>query len=263
LLKAHQVSSAYGKTEVLKNVSVTFGAGRFTAIIGPNGCGKTSLLKAIMGFLPVSKGDVFLEDKPVRDMNRRQFARRIAYLPQESHCPEYITVGELIELAGYARYSMFGGAGERDRALFRSALETVGLTDIARRKMNSLSGGQRQRAWIAMILAQDADIVLMDEPVNHLDMKYQLGILGLVRDLSARSGKTVVTVLHDLNLTTAFADDVVIMQDGEVLTAGPVAGNVTPENIARVFDLDVEVFERGNRLVCLPKLSEGQQARAC
>ncbi|KZM50755.1 ABC transporter ATP-binding protein [Labrenzia sp. OB1] len=259
LLETRHVTAAYGKLEVLSDVSVRFRKGRLTAVAGPNGCGKSSLLKAIMGFLPVSGGEIVLEGEPVARIGRKKLARRIAYLPQDCFCPDYMTLGELIELAGYSRYALVGGPSERDRALYRQVLETVGLSDRAGFPVNKLSGGQRQRAWIAMVLAQDTDIVLLDEPVNHLDMKYQFAVLELIRELTEIYGKTVVAVLHDLNLTTTFADDVVLMRSGKCVTSGPVAETVTTGNVERVFDLKTQIFPRDGRLVCFPERS-GQAA---
>ncbi|MEI2384351.1 ABC transporter ATP-binding protein [Breoghania sp. JC706] len=252
MLEARNVVASYGKTRVLNRLSVGFATGRLTALVGPNGCGKSTLLKAIMGFVPVQSGEVTLAGVPLGRIGRRGLARRIAYLPQESHCPDYMTLGELVELAGYARYSLIGGPSARDRKLFAHALETVGLADMANRQVNALSGGQRQRAFIAMVLAQDAETVLMDEPVNHLDMKYQYAVLDLVRELTEIHGKTVVTVLHDLNLTTTFADDVVMMREGRIEAAGAVAETVTAEAVSRVFGLESDIFVRDGRLVCLP-----------
>jgi len=253
LLETRHVTAAYGKLEVLSDVSLRFRKGRLTAIAGPNGCGKSSLLKAIMGFLPVSQGEIVLDGETVPRIGRKKLARRIAYLPQDCFCPDYMTLGELIELAGYSRYALIGGPSERDSALYRQVLETVGLSDRAGFPVNKLSGGQRQRAWIAMVLAQDTEVILMDEPVNHLDMKYQFAVLELVRDLTETHGKTVIVVLHDLNLTTAFADDVVLMRSGKCVTCGPVAETVTAGNIERVFDLKAQIFPRDGRLVCFPE----------
>jgi iron complex transport system ATP-binding protein len=162
-------------------------------------------------------------------------------------------LGELIELAAYARYSLFGGPSARDRALFKDVLHTVGLADMAHIPVNSLSGGQRQRAWIAMVLAQDADIILMDEPVNHLDMKYQYAVLDLVRKLGREQGKTVIAVLHDLNLASAFADKVVMIKNGKTAHSGSTRDVITSENIRRVFDFEADVFARNGQTVCLPR----------
>ncbi|WP_245999197.1 ABC transporter ATP-binding protein [Paracoccus methylarcula] len=253
MLEATGLEAAYGKQKVLHGLSLRIAAGRLTALVGPNGCGKSTFLRAIMGFVPLTAGQVTLDGKPL-PRDRRALARRIAYLPQEAHCPDYLTLGELVELAGFARYATFAGPTERDRELFRSALRTVGLIDLAHRPVNSLSGGQRQRAWIAMVLAQDAEIILMDEPVNHLDMKYQYATLGLVQRLTREHGKTVVAVLHDLNLTAAFADEVAMLADGRLVAHGPVEHTVTESNIARVFDLGADVITHAGRRICMPHL---------
>ena len=245
------VAYAPAAPPVLNDVSVGFAEGRFTALVGPNGCGKSTLIKAIMGFLPHAQGDITLDGAGLRNIPRRDLARRIAYLPQENYCPDYITLAELVELGGYARYSLFGGPDERDRSLFADALATVGLEGLAAQPVNALSGGQRQRAWIAMILAQDTDIILLDEPVNHLDVHFQYAILDLLRVLTLR-GKTIVTVLHDLNLTAAFADDIVMMRDGRIIAQGRTADTMSAGSVRAVFDFDADIFTRGGRLVCLP-----------
>ncbi len=255
-LDIRQLSAAYGKVHALKNVSVTFTPGKFTALLGPNGCGKSTLLRTIMGLLPCSGGNVCLDGVLINKIPRRALAQRIAYLPQESHCPDYLTLGELIELAGYSRSSLLGGPTAEDHRLFRESLATMGLADWANRPLNALSGGQRQRAWIAMVLAQNADIILLDEPVNHLDISYQYSVLKLLTDLTVSHQKTVISVLHDLNLTAAFADEVVLMRDGEVKAKGPVDDTITTANVAEVFNFDADIYTRNDRLVCLPKNAE-------
>ncbi|MGL3606761.1 ABC transporter ATP-binding protein [Rhizobium sp. G187] len=262
MLEARNVTAGYGEMPVLQGLSAAFARGRVTALVGPNGCGKSTLLKAIMGFVPVSAGEIEIENQAIRGLARRTLAQRLSYLPQESHCPDYMTLGELIELAGHARYTLAGGPSEKDRALFRQSLEIVGLKDKAHCQVNALSGGQRQRAFIAMVLAQDTEVILMDEPVNHLDIKYQYAVLSLIRELSVRHGKTIVVVLHDLNLAAAFADDVVMLRAGRVVAAGPVASTITETTIARVFDLETEVFVRDGRLVCLPQIRLQETAAA-
>ncbi len=262
MLEARDITAGYGRTPVLRQLTTGFAAGRFTAMVGPNGCGKSTLLKAIMGFLPLAGGEIRLAGQPIGGLGRRELARRIGYLPQDCHCPDYMTLGDLVELAGYARYSLVGGPSERDRRLFRETLEMVGLADMAGRQVNTLSGGQRQRAWLAMVLAQDTEVILMDEPVNHLDVKYQYAILGLVRELTVRHGKTVIVVLHDLNLTSAFADDVVMLREGRVVASGPVETTVTAGNVERVFDLGVDILRHEGRLVCLPYMAHREPVDA-
>lgn len=256
------ITAGYGNVPILKDLSTSFAKGKLTALVGPNGCGKSTLLKAVMGFLPVSTGEITFDGRSTSDIGRRELARQIAYLPQENRCPDYMTLGELVELAGYARQSLAGGPSERDRRLFREALEIVGLADLAGHSVNALSGGQRQRAWIAMVLAQDTDVILMDEPVNHLDIKYQYTVLALVRELSVRHGKTVVTVLHDLNLASSFADDVIMLRAGKVIAEGAVDRTITARNVEAVFDLPVDVFHRDGRIICMPRMPNAQSVAA-
>nr|WP_172329491.1 ABC transporter ATP-binding protein [Mangrovicoccus sp. HB161399] len=243
--------AGYGRTDVLGGVSLQVAPGRLTALVGPNGSGKSSLLRAVMGFLPVRAGTVRLDGRPLAGMARREMARRIAYLPQENACPDYMTLGELVELGGHARRGLMSGPSGRDRAVFAAALGQVGLGGMGHLQVNALSGGQRQRGWIALVLAQDAPWLLLDEPVNHLDVKYQYEILRLARSLAA-SGRSVVAVLHDLSLAAAFADDLVMMRDGKVLAAGPLREVLTAGAVRAAFGIEAEVFERGDRLVCLP-----------
>ena len=247
----------YGRNSapVISGLSLSFRPNVLTALIGPNGCGKSTLLKSIMGFLNSDSGEITLRGRPISSFKRRELARYIAYLPQESHCPDYLTLGELVELGGFARQSILGGVSTEDRKRFAEALDLVGLRNMAHKQVNRLSGGQRQRAWIAMILAQDADVILMDEPVNHLDIKFQYSVMDLARSLMLSQGKTVVSVLHDINLASMYADDVVILKEGSLVANGPCHEVVTSENIREAFDFNAEIFRSGDRLICAPNVS--------
>ncbi|SDG91009.1 ABC transporter ATP-binding protein [Alloyangia pacifica] len=253
VLKAICLNVSIGRRPILKDVSVDFRAGRFTALIGANGSGKSTLLRSLMGLAPVQSGQVLVEETPLSGMRPRQIARRMAYLPQTNVCPDHLTVGELVELAGFARTGLFGTVGDATRAQFREALRTVGLDGAEATQVSRLSGGQRQRAFIAMVLAQDTPLLMMDEPVNHLDLKYQYAVLDLVRGLVTEQGKTLIMVLHDLNLALSYADDVVVLEDGRVLTQGPAREVLDSATVARAFGVEAEMSRLGERLVCLPK----------
>lgn len=259
MIEIEGLQVGYGAHPVIRGLDLGFAPGRFTALVGPNGCGKSTLLKAVMGFLRPDRGRITLDGRPVAAIPRRDLARRIAYLPQENHCPDYLTLGELVEMGTYARQGFWGGQHEADRARCREALETVGLSDMAHLQVNALSGGQRQRAFIAMILAQDAGLVLMDEPVNHLDVTYQYAILDLVRGLTRSHGRTVVSVLHDINLALTFADEVVLLKDGELHGAGPAGRVITPESLQQVFALKAQILLHQGRRICIP---QGHEARS-
>ena len=256
MLEILDLSVTLGRNRVLHGVSTGFPAGTLTALVGPNGCGKSTLLRAMMGLLPIDSGRVTLDGAPLAGMSRRDRAQRIAWMPQETTCPDYLTLGEMVALAGHARRSLLGaltgGTGGAKRAAFAGALATVGLSDMAARPVNSLSGGQRQRAFIALALAQGSETLLLDEPVNHLDPRYQYAILALLRDLARRQGHRVVVVLHDLNLAGAFADRIVMLNAGHVIAQGDPDTVLTPDTLARGFEIEAEVLRHGNRLLCIP-----------
>ena len=205
-----------------------------------------------MGLLPRQDGKVTLNDTELTTLNRRDRARRIAYLPQDCHCPDYISVVELVELGGYARRGLFGGVSKAQKQEFLAALDTVGLADMAAAQVSALSGGQRQRAWIAMILAQAAQVILLDEPVNHLDLRYQIAVLELVRQIAVEQGRIVVCVLHDLNLAASYADRIVMMHKGRFAAQGPVREVLTPGNLRTVYGVEADIFDRGLRQICMP-----------
>lgn len=254
LLKCNDIAAGYGSLSpaVIADLSLEFTSGGLTALVGPNGCGKSTLLKAMMGLLPFQSGMVILNGEKIHNLPRRQRARRIAYLPQNTHCPDYMSVGELVDLGGYARRGMFGRATFEQKREFQAALKTVGLSDMAQTQMNALSGGQRQRAWIAMILAQAADAILLDEPVNHLDLRYQIAVLELVQKIAKQRNRVVICVLHDLNLAANFADHIVMLDQGRIVAKGSVGHALTADTIRSAYGVEVDVFERNTRRICTP-----------
>ncbi len=254
MIRIEGLTAGYGGKPVVREVDAAFASGRFTALVGPNGSGKSTLLKAVMGFVRPQSGQATLDGTPIAGIPRRALARRIAWLAQETHCPDYLTLGELVEMGGSTRQGLFKGPSPLDRETCQRALRSVGLQDKAHLPVNALSGGQRQRAFIAMVLAQDTPVILMDEPVNHLDITYQYNLLAMTRDLSRVHGRTVVTVLHDLNLALGFADDVIIMVDGKAVASGPVAEVLTPPNIRAAFGLDGRIIEHEGRRVLVPQI---------
>ena len=252
ILDVQQIIVSYSKQVILHDASIQFTPNKMTALIGPNGCGKSTLLKAIMNFMPLQAGQITFDNRDIRTINRKELAKHIAYLPQESACPDYMTLGELVELSSYTHSGLFRGPSANDRKRFHEVLDIVGLSNKAHLPVNSLSGGQRQRAWIALVLAQNTDMILMDEPVNHLDVKYQYKILQLVRDLSRHYGKTIIIVLHDINLTTSFADRVAMMREGHIIAHGDMATVINENNLQKVFDIPSELFYHKGKLICQP-----------
>ncbi|CCN71672.1 ABC transporter ATP-binding protein [Vibrio nigripulchritudo] len=254
MLCCRELNCRYKKSSypVLVDISLDIKEHAFTALIGPNGCGKSTLVKAFLGQVPYVDGSLHLNGQNISKLNAKALAKRLAYLPQESFCPDYLTVAELVSLGNYNRQSIFGRQNTVQKELVKSALEQTGLSDMAGKQVNQLSGGQRQRAWIAMVLAQDADIIILDEPINHLDIKYQYSTLDLVSSLKDR-GKTVISVLHDLNQAALYADEVILLDQGHLVAHGPTKQVITEKNIKQSFDFDVDVIQLDDRLTCLPK----------
>ena len=213
-------------------------AGEVTAIIGPNGCGKSTLLKALSRTMPLAAGAVYLDGRAIAEMPTAEVARKMALLPQAPEAPGGLTVGELVALGRYPHQRGFGRLSARDREIIAWALAITHLDDFSGRALDALSGGQRQRAWIAMALAQDTDLILLDEPTTYLDMAHQLEILELLQQLNREQGKTIVLVIHELNLAARCAHWMVAMKDGTIRAAGTPEAIMNSGMMREVFNLD-------------------------
>ena len=233
---------AYGRRTILENVTMDFPRGQVSAIIGPNGCGKSSLLKTVSRVVtPVSGGPV-LEDRPLRTYSPRLLARKIAYLPQNRMSPRDIDIRTLVSYGRYP-YKRFGeGMTAADGAIIDQSLALTGLEGMGDRPLANLSGGERQRAWIAMTLCQQPQILLLDEPITYLDVGYQVEVLELVRSLVDRLGITIVMVLHDMNFTARYAHQVFVLQDGGLLARGSPGDILSRETMEAVFHIGAQVL---------------------
>lgn len=234
-LRASNISMAHGRRTVLRDFSLTVAAGEIRALIGPNGSGKSTALAALAGLIAPLSGDVELEGKPMRAMTRRQIARRLAFLPQQPAAPDEMTVAELVRQGRFAHLGLFGSHGAADDAAIAWALEATGLHALAERGLAALSGGERQRAWIAAALAQEARVLLLDEPTTFLDIGYQIEVLELVQRLSRERGVAVVMAIHDLNQALSVCDRVSLLDAGRLVFDGEPAGLVGTDSIERVF----------------------------
>lgn len=232
----------YGAGPVVQDLTLQIPPGRVTAIVGANGCGKSTLLRAMARLMRPSSGTVILDGKSVHSQHSRQVARILGILPQSPVAPESILVADLVARGRYPHQRWLGQNGEDARAV-TAAMQATGTTDLAGRTVDSLSGGQRQRVWVAMALAQDPGILLLDEPTTFLDVSHQLDVLDLLADLNVRSATTVVMVLHDLNLAARYADHLVVMGAGNVLIHGSPADVVTPAVVADAFALNCRVIQ--------------------
>ena len=240
-LAAEAITIGYGAAPILREVTLAVPPGRLTAIIGPNGSGKSTLLRTFARILKPGAGRVTLDGRPLSALGHREIARHIAMLPQSPATPAAMNVTELVARGRTPHLGLLRPWSAGDSAAVERALEMTHLEHLARTPLRALSGGQRQRAWIAMALAQDCPILLLDEPTSFLDIEHQVEVLKLLRHLAGQ-GRTVVCVLHEINLTARFADRVVALRDGRIGFKGPPAQAITEQTIRDTFGLDSVVM---------------------
>ncbi|MEU4211241.1 ABC transporter ATP-binding protein [Streptomyces sp. NPDC026206] len=251
-LATHGLRLGYGGTVVVDGVDLTLPGGAVTAVVGPNACGKSTLLRGMARLLAPTAGTVTLDGSDIHRMSARALARRMGLLPQQAVAPDGITVEALVRLGRYPHQRMLSPWSKADRAAVEEALARTGTDALRDRAVDELSGGQRQRAWIALALAQDTPLLLLDEPTTFLDLRHQLDVLDLVEELNAEAGRTVVMVLHDLGQAARYADHLVVMCDGRPAAAGPPAEVLTAELVEKVFGVECRVVpdpETGTPLV--------------
>ncbi len=242
-LAAENLSLDYGAGPVVDSVSTTLPPGRITVIVGANGCGKSTLLRGLARLLAPRTGSVLLDGHDLARLPTKTVARRLGLLPQQPIAPDGITVADLVGRGRHPHQRWFRQFTDADAAAVDAALAATGVADLADRPVDELSGGQRQRAWIALALAQEPEVMLLDEPTAHLDLAHQVDVLELLTGLNAASGRTVVLVLHDLDLAARYAHHLVAMRDGGIVTEGTPSAVVTAETVESVFSLPCAVIE--------------------
>jgi iron complex transport system ATP-binding protein len=246
LVELHGVSCGYDGVDVVHDVSLHIHSGENLCLIGPNGCGKTTLLRAICGLLPLSAGTVRLGGQDIRRLKQRDIAREVAMLSQLSTVHFAYSVYETVMLGRYARVKrgLFDAPGRADRAMVLSCLEAVGMADLAERPIDSLSGGQLQRVFLARTLAQEPALILLDEPTNHLDLRHQVELVDHLLQWSSRENRGVLGVLHDIGLAAKLANRLVLMQAGRIVADGPAKGILASRQLDGVYGLDVRAHMR-------------------
>ena len=237
------LSSGYGDKLVLQDVSVDIPTDGITTIIGPNGCGKSTLLKSMAHLLPITAGTVMFDDREVRAFRRKQLATILGVLPQSPTAPEGVRVADLVARGRHPHQSWLAQWSMQDEKEVATALALTGVTDLANRCVESLSGGQRQRVWIAMILAQNTDVLFLDEPTTFLDLAAATDVLNLVAKLKKEAQRTIVLVLHDLNLAFRYSDNLIVMKEGTVVATGEPKDIITAELLQTTFDLEAVVVD--------------------
>ncbi len=226
------------KEAILKDISAVFHEGEFYGILGPNGAGKTSLARHILALLPHTAGTVTLDGKNMEDLSRKEIATEISFLPQSFAPDVNFTVYEVVEMGREPYRKPFAALTAEDRERVETALEVTNCKVLEDRPFSVLSGGERQRVMIARTVAQDTPWIVLDEPVSSLDIRHQTDLMQRMKRLNRDQGRTIVTILHDLNLAADYCTQLVLMKEGEIVTAGPVEEVLTPENLKATFDVD-------------------------
>ncbi|HVX98747.1 MAG TPA: ABC transporter ATP-binding protein [Pseudorhodoplanes sp.] len=250
ILRADDISVSLGARRIVERARVKLRRGELAVLIGPNGAGKTTLIRALAGLLP-AQGRIALEDKPLSHFDPRERARRIAYLPQGNTFHWPMTVAAVVALGRYPHGDPFASPTEEDKTAVCDALAATATTPFSERPVTALSGGERARVALARALATRAPVLLADEPIVSLDARHQLVVMNVLRD-TARKGAAVLAVLHDLALAARFADHVLLMQDGQIVTQGEVKDVLTETRIAQVFGVAAQMTETGGARVPLP-----------
>ena len=250
IIKAQNICVSINDKEIVHNLSLEIPEGKVTAIIGPNGCGKSTTLKALSRILPY-KGSVTFKGSEMSALSQREFAKSLAILTQSPQAPSDLTVNDLVEMGRFPHRGFLGRGGKDDKEHVEWALAQTGVTAMRNRLLNTLSGGERQRAWIAMALAQRPEVLLLDEPTTYLDICHQLEIMQLIGRLNQELGLTVVMVVHDLNHAIMYADHVVVVKEGKLVTSGAPREIITADLLAEVFKVKADEFTLSNDLRAL------------
>lgn len=240
-LSTRDLCFSYGKTATLKNISVTLQTGKFYGIIGPNGCGKTTFLDLLTGNKKPSSGIVTLFDVPLAGYSKRDLALQLALVPQEYDTGFGFSVEEVVLMGRHPHIPRFSSPTAVDWESVDEAMEAIGIAELRNRYTSTLSGGQKQRTIVARALAQDTPLLLFDEATSSLDIKYTLQIFNLARELVEKQNRTIIAVMHNLNLAAAYCDEVLIMDDGQIVRSGTITETLTPEIIGEVFGVESNI----------------------
>lgn len=241
VIKTSGLTLGYSETIIIDSLNLEIPKGEITVLVGANGCGKSTLLRSLARLLKPMDGEIYLKGDKTTDLSNKDIAKSLAILPQGPVAPAGLKVKELVKQGRFPHKSWLKQWTQNDESIVQSALESTGMTDYSERNIHALSGGQRQRAWISMALAQDTDIILLDEPTTYLDLTHQIEILDLLFDLNEKQSRTIVMVLHDLNLACRYAHNIVAVKDKGIYAQGRPEDIVTSDMIAQVFDMACEV----------------------
>ncbi|MEK4405215.1 ABC transporter ATP-binding protein [Sporosarcina sp. FSL K6-6792] len=249
MIQVRELSKFYGKKAVVEKVSVDIHRGKITSFIGPNGAGKSTLLSMVSRLLDADTGEVLVDKDNVKQMKSNEFSKRISILKQSNFMNVRLTIRELVSFGRFPHSR--GRLTAEDLRFVNQAMDYMDLMDMQDNYLDELSGGQRQRAFIAMVIAQDTDYILLDEPLNNLDMKHSVQIMKILRRLVDDLGKTVVIVLHDINFASVYSDRIVALKEGRVVKDGPTDEIITSDALKDIYDMDIPIKQMANCRICV------------
>ncbi|WP_338597376.1 ABC transporter ATP-binding protein [Clostridium baratii] len=252
-IRTKDLNISYGNLDIVKDLNLEIPKGKITTIIGANGCGKSTILKTLARIIKPKSGSIYINDKELNSQDSKELAKAMAVLPQSPQAPSGLTVEELISYGRFPHQKGFGKLKDEDKDIINWALEKTRILEFKDRPIEALSGGQRQRAWIAMALAQETDILLLDEPTTYLDLAHQLEVLKLLEELNKKEGRTIVMVIHELNNAARFADHMIGVKKGKIVCQGTAHEVMTKENLKEIFNIDAEIVNepKSGKPVCI------------
>lgn len=249
MVMVKNVSKKYGDKKVVDNVSVKIAKGKITSFIGPNGAGKSTLLSMISRLIENDEGEIYIDNENIKKCKSNALAKKLSILKQTNHINLKLTIRELVSFGRFP-YSK-GRLTEEDWKHVDEAIRYMGLEDIQNKYLDELSGGQKQRAFIAMVIAQDTEYILLDEPLNNLDMKHSVQIMKTLRRLVDELGKTVIIVIHDINFASVYSDYIVALKDGKIVKQGPTEEMIDREVLREIYDMDMEIKDFNCNKICV------------
>lgn len=249
----NDISVGYGKNNIINSLTDNIAIGKITTIIGPNGSGKSTLLKSFANLLKLRSGSIKLIDKEMSELNQKEIAKRIAVLLQQNNCPHDITVEKLISIGRMPHKRWYELSNCGDKKIVEKALRDVGIEYMKDKIICHLSGGERQRVWLAMALAQETDILLLDEPTTYLDIAHQIDMLELIKRINLNTGITIIMVLHDLNQAFKYSDELIILKDGKIMDKGKPKKLASVKMLKEIYNVDADIMDIDGAPYIIPK----------